>query len=316
MISHCRYFSIRIDISPITPLPSGFSGVQLRSALGRALHELSCTHPDLPSCEECPEDPFSCPYRALLETPRPPYASLMKKYPYVPHPIVITPFLHDSSPGFDITGIGPVAFRHADVLLRAISLMGRYGMGKFRYSVTGQTEITPRGGQPFKGIPQGIPLTETMRPGHDEFTSWHVVFETPTVIKHRGHIMSPSSFSARALMRAFLFRLSLLLHFHCPQTDENGPVTYPEDPLGLDYASLLDEFSAAELSDAFFHEFTAERFSARQGRAHPITGFTGSVVITSGGFSEIAHLLPLARIFHVGKFATYGFGRVLFAPLA
>lgn len=234
----------------------------------------------------------------------------MKKYTYVPHPVAVTPLLHDSSPAFELTGVGPIAFRHAPALFRAIEVMGRYGLGHFRYSISRRLEITPHDIRPLEDSPVGYSAADIPHHHDDTPDSWHVVFETPTIIKHKGAVMLPATFSTRALIRSVLFRLSLLSHFHCLRS--GGP---PADPLGLDYRSLLDGFSSATISDVFLYEFHAERFSARQGRTHPINGITGSLVITSEAFRAIAHLLPLARLFGVGKFATYGFGRIRFLPV-
>ena len=243
-----------------------------RGALGRALKRLSCVTRRYKTCLECPlaQD---CAYRYLFETPRPPHAERLRKYPFVGHPFVFAPpfpYERRNPLQIRITLVGKALrfFPHVVLALEALVQNG-LGRRKVRLKLVSIEEESAR-----KVLYRENKITnpELISPPKEKLLSETLVikFLTPTSLRFSRKIVRPDEFEFHILIRNLLRRISMLSYFHTGV------------PLEVDFRELI---AKAEKVKTVSRALSWERFkrrSARTGKTHPLEGFIGEA-----RFSEI-----------------------------
>lgn len=111
-----------------------YKGATLRGGFGYAFKDLVCIKPDR-QCKGCLVQD-RCSYFQIFETPVPKDATIMRKYPFAPHPFVFTPplteqteFTKDDELTFELTLIGR-AVDYLPYFIYAFDELGRRGIGR------------------------------------------------------------------------------------------------------------------------------------------------------------------------------------------
>ncbi len=235
----------------------------------------------------------------------------MKKYPYAPHPFVLTPPLEekkDYHPGdplcFELILIGK-CIDFLPYFIYTFDELGRRGIGKGkgRYLLkevrvshpfpeekgktiyTGQDKILQsefRMIQISDLIPSSSPLT------------LHLTFLTPVRLKY-GERLTPH-LEFHILFRNLLRRISLLSYFHC------------EEELDIDYKGLIEESKKVKVIKSDLKWFDWERYSNRQSSRMKMGGLIGEIIF-EGDFKPFIPYLLLGEYLHVGKGTSFGLGK-------
>ena len=111
-----------------------YKGSTLRGGFGHAFKKVVCVKREK-ICETCLLK-GKCVYSYVFETPPPPDTSKMKKYPFAPHPFVITPPLEEKRTYrqndtlcFELTLIGK-AIDFLPYFIYTFDELGKMGIGK------------------------------------------------------------------------------------------------------------------------------------------------------------------------------------------
>lgn len=285
-----------------------YAGSALRGVLGHALKRAVCVtnQPECPSCllYRC------CVYSYVFETPPPPDAERMRKYPAAPHPFVVAPgsawrraVRIGESFDFDVTLVGK-AVRHAPYVAHAFRVAGKDGIGaaggRFQvvridqcvdHAVGGWTPIWTGGAFPTPArtrFPSAPPVTE------DRVT---LAFDTPLRLLRNGRLVGPRDFAFHDLFRPLLRRLSLLTYFH------------GESPLETDFARLSQASRKVRIATRDLEWFDWSRYSSRQKTHLKMGGVTGHVTVASEELAPFWPYVWIGQWTHAGKGASMGLGR-------
>ena len=275
-----------------------------RGALGRALRRLSCVARRKKTCLECPlaQD---CAYGYLFETPRPPEAERLRKYPFVGHPFAFAPpfpYAKKNPLCIRMTLVGK-ALRFFPHLVLALEALGRTGLGKKRAPLR-LVSVEEPGGKPLyhEGkiqSPGALPPPERPLPASETLT---LSFLTPTALRFSRRIVRPGALEFHILIRNLLRRVSMLSYFHAGK------------PLEVDFRGLITSAEKISLVKRELSWVRFKRRSARTGETHPLEGFTGEVSF-EGDFRPFGHLLRLGTYLQVGRHTIFGFGAYRIAGL-
>ncbi len=292
-----------------------YKGSTLRGAFGHAFKKVVCVKRER-ECEACLLK-AKCVYSYVFETPPPSDTSKMKKYPYAPHPFVITPPLEekrtyhpDNFLCFELTLIGK-AIDFLPYFIYTFDELGRMGMGKGKghYVLEEVWAIGPdssleRGKErremiysgkdkvlrnPFRPISIDDLLTPQPKP-----MSLGLRFLTPTRLKFDGTLSPKLEF--HILIRNLLRRISLLSYFHCGEE------------LALDFKGLIEEARHIKVQKENLQWMDWERYSNRQETKMKMGGFIGSVIF-QGELEKFMPFLLLGEYLHVGKGTSFGLGK-------
>lgn len=282
---------------------SAFWGPTLRGGFGFALRRASCAL-NRPTCGDCPLG-ASCAYGYLFETPVPPGAPAMRKYPAAPRPFVFAPpegEVADVRPGqeaalsFSLFGRGAM---YLPYFLLALQELGRQGLGRDRVpfdveSLQGDGQAlycrseSPRVG---RAALAEVPL-DPQPPRKAVFT---VEFASPARIRSGGALAQRPTL--RDIVAALRRRAFLLSVFHQERTVE------------LDAQRLFQAADAARLAGSDLRWEDHSRISGRQGRKVPIGGVAGRQT-WEGDWGALGNLLKAGESVHLGKNASFGLGRI------
>lgn len=310
MLDHFRVarFEVLLQAREPVHLPP-YAGSTLRGAFGHAFGRVACPFRQCPPCLV----PTSCPYTYIFETPPPPDAAMMKRYPAAPHPFV-----------FEARPAGEGGYQPGEELRFGLVLVGRaieflpyfayalhemagVGLGKGR----GRAELVEiveadGAGAPGRRIYDGATQTLLARPSDnrhpppwartkaDGADSVAIRFLTPTRLKYGEHLTSDLEF--HILWRNLLRRLSALSYFHCGQQ------------LECDFKGSIAHAQRVECTDRRIRWVDWERYSARQETAMLMGGFVGEATF-KGDLGEFLPALRLGEVVHVGKGTTFGLGQ-------
>lgn len=280
-------------------------GPTIRGGFGSALRELACCYPGRP-CGDCPVN-ASCPYGYVFETPVPPSASVMRRYPQAPHPFVFEPDqecpVHvraGDTATHALVVIGE-AVRHLPHLFSALRKLGDAGLGGDRVPFRIDRMFTEDGNSVFEfpeesRFESARPKEISVTPGPSRWDRFDLLLVTPTRITVDGRIAArPGVFDIAAALARRVFLLSC---FHC-----GGPA----EPHWDDF---LDAARGVRCIDAEFQWIDAERFSTRQQQRIPIGGVVGKMTC-QGDLGRLEPLLRAGEYVHVGKNAAFGLGKIL-----
>ena len=135
----CRFLSFsyscfRVEFCAVEPvrLPL-YKGSTLRGAFGHSFRAVACSNRHL-GCQDCGQK-YECAYSYVFETPPPPTAKILKKYPHAPHPFIIDPpldrkddFLAGDNISYHLILIGE-AIKYLPVFILTFERMGERGLG-------------------------------------------------------------------------------------------------------------------------------------------------------------------------------------------
>lgn len=330
-----------------------YKGSTLRGAFGHAFKKVVCVHPVRKSrevanrsetisrsnhaegkrgiisngvkresmCEPCLLR-GKCVYSYVFETPPPPDTSKMKKYPFAPHPFVITPPLEEKRLYrenerlcFELILIGK-AIDFLPYFIYTFDELGKMGIGKRKgkYQLEEVRAVNEGERAKVKGerIENGEkPLIYSGKDKilHNNFNAMsidrlltpplsssalHLRFVTPTRLKFDGNLSSKLEF--HILFRNLLRRISLLSYFHCGQE------------LDLDFKGFIEGAKEVGVQKENLQWVDWERYSYRQETKMKMGGFVGSVKF-DGDFEKFMPFLLLGEYIHVGKGTSFGLGK-------
>jgi len=288
-----------------------YKGSTLRGGFGHAFKKVVCINREK-ICESCLLKE-KCVYSYVFETPPPSNSSKMRKYPYAPHPFVITPPLEEKREyhqgeilSFELILIG----KSTDFLpyfIYTFDELGQIGIGKGRgkYKLEELRTSTNRNcGETIYSSTDKILRQNIKSVGMDEILqhfsrpsssgSLTINFITPTRLKFDGKLSETLEF--HVLIRNMLRRISLPPYFHCGEE------------LDLDYRGLIEESSNIRVKKSNLHWFDWERYSNRQDTKMMMGGFTGPVTF-EGKVEPFLPFLLLGEYIHVGKGTSFGLGK-------
>jgi CRISPR-associated endoribonuclease Cas6 len=324
-----------------------YKGSTFRGAFGHAFKRVVCVHPvrksreALNRAETIPKpDPAvgqrgtisngvsrericnscllrgKCVYSYVFETPPPSDTSKMRKYPFAPHPFVITPPLEErrmyrqnDTLCFELTLIGK-SIDFLPYFIYTFDELGKMGIGKGkgRYQLEQVRAITGEGSK-VKGEREGTIYSGKDKTLRNDFRVLKVddlgpfdltpftldlIFVTPTRLKFDGRLSSSLEF--HILIRNLLRRISLLSYFHCGEE------------LGLDFKGLIEISKEIRVQKENLTWFDWERYSNRQKTKMKMGGFTGSITF-EGDLEKFMPFLLLGEYIHVGKGTSFGLGK-------
>jgi CRISPR-associated endoribonuclease Cas6 len=287
-----------------------YKGSTFRGGLGHAFKKVVCLSKDR-LCEACLLK-GKCPYSYVFETPPPSDTSKMRKYPFAPHPFVLTPPLEEKreyQPGellcFELTLVG----KSIDLLpyfIYTFEELGGMGIGTGRGRYELQEIRTPGDSKEITAvysfrdkILRHFKVTNmedllcSFSPIHYP-TSLSLHFITPTRLKFDGRL-SPS-LEFHILIRNLLRRISLLSYFHC------------EKEFDVDFRALIEQSRDVTAEEKDLLWFDWQRYSQRQETRMAMGGFMGSVTFR-GDFKDFLAYLLLGEQVHVGKGTSFGLGK-------
>ncbi len=308
-LDNFRFVQFNFFLNPIEliRLPP-YKGSTIRGAFGHAFKKVVCVTREK-DCNSCILSK-KCAYSYIFETPLSSDSSKMRRYPFAPHPFVITPPLEekrDYLPGevlcFELLLIG----RSIDFLpyfIYTFDELGRRGIGKVRgrYRLEEVRVFHPRvGDKLIYSFRDKILHSDFSVIGVDDLYSFNSIpsimkfrFLTPTRLKYDERLTSDLQF--HVLMRNLLRRISLLSYFHC------------NEDLVLDFKGLIEEARGISLLRSELRWFDWERFSSRQSTRMYMGGFVGEVIF-EGDFSRFIPFLLLGEYIHIGKGTSFGLGK-------
>lgn len=268
---------------PLTLPP--YSGTTIRGALGESLRAKVCTT-GAPTCAGCPHL-STCPFGVVWEGGI--QVELPKRFDSPPSPYVFSPPVFEDSKHFGkfetirfgITLFGS-AIDFAPIITSAAEDIVVVGKGPVR----GRVRVQRLEG--VKGLLNAL-VSDSMAP-----KVCKVEFLTPTHLKANGKVLE--TFDAVVFTARLVARLELL------------ELAYG-DGAELDYKRLSDLARYVVVKDAKLNIQTFERKSRRQETKIPMEGFTGSVTL-HGVHPDLLGIWRLGEQVHVGKQATFGFGRI------
>jgi len=270
-----------------------------RGAFGRALKRLSCVARRVKTCLECPLSQ-ECAYGYLFETPRPPHADRLRKYPFVGHPFAFAPpFPYEGRNPLQVrmTLVGG-ALRFFPHVVLALEALARNGLGRRRVRlrlVSVEEEGTGRELYREGTIRNPEPIPPPKREDLPIPENLTVRFFTPAALRFSRKIIGPEALEFHILVRNLLRRISMLSYFHAGT------------PLEVDFKGLI---ARAEKVKTVSRELSWVRFtrrSARTGEVYPLEGFVGEAGF-SGDFEPFAEILRLGTYVQVGRNISFGFG--------
>lgn len=119
-------------------------------------------------------------------------------------------------------------------------------------------------------------------------------------LQQRDKLLGPDSISGSAFVMAVARRIGLLAELYGA-------------PLGTDYRRLASLAGEVRLTHLRLRCSDSSRWSARQGRAHPMGGVVGTFRL-EGPLRPFLPFLRAARWLYVGKNAAFGLGRFEMTP--
>ncbi len=276
-----------------------YLGPTLRGAFGHVLKRMVCVRED-GRCDIC-RIRSNCPYACVFDGAAPMGRSIMRRYDAVPQPFVLLVAPPGSWDGredelrFGLRLFGD-ACELAPYVVESFIRMGQRGIGPARVPYTVQRVLSSNGEVVFhRGrcglhLPRGSCVHARPLPGESCTVRWH--FETPVHIRTRGGLdPTPSGLD---LVLAGRRRWRLMSSLHGREQDESC--------VHLDE----DMFQTVRVGLRPWH---IERFSGRQRRRIPLSGVLGTLEI-HGPWHHAGSWMGVVETVHLGKYASFGFGRV------
>lgn len=291
----------RFDCDDAGRLPA-FPGSTWRGALGWSLKRAVCVIRDT-SCRDCLLY-RSCMFPYVFETPPPPDAEKLRKYPAAPHPFVLRIEPGQTGPDYRL-GLVLIGRACAQLpyFVHALSEAGRHGIGRQRQPFQLREIYQATGGNLdawTRIYAPDDPLTSLVAPPPAPPAIPERVLlrlTAPLRLKREDHLVTPATFRFADLFGSLLRRVSLLTYFHTPQ------------PLEADFAGLVQRAGTVALHEPRLRWYDWTRYSSRQDVALDMGGLIGQVTLHGADLAEFWPYLWLGQWVHAGKGATLGLGR-------
>lgn len=280
-----------------------YEGSAWRGAFGRALRQAVCVT-RLPQCAPCLLL-HTCPYSYLFETPPPPQATKMRRYPAVPHPFVMdVPW---DRPPADRYTLGLSLFGWGnDHLPYAIYALQRAGEGgltvrRIRLSLEEVEHDADLAGSwsPIysDGRLAAPPVQPPPIPPAPHSGTIEVIFRSPMRLKHNDDLTGPEEFTFAHLFKPLLRRLSILTSFHGMH------------PIETDFKGLTERARSVHVLRPELSWFDWGRYSSRQRSSMQMGGLLGSFRLDHAEIEPFWPFLWLGQWTHAGRGTSMGLGR-------
>jgi hypothetical protein len=287
-----------------------------------------------------------CSYFQIFETPVPENAKIMRKYPFAPHPFVLTPPLdtkreYDNSCEleFGLTLIGH-AIDYLPYFVYVFDELGRRGLGgpqnQFSLSrvddasgITGKSLVydgaSKKLSDDFHRI-EFLMLQDISLNAGCASTSPTIVLKllTPTHLVLDGRVDHDLKFTT--VMESLLRRIKLLQYFHCLDRHVDGS----PDNLSSAQESIESRNGGGELTLEEVHQLLSiadqvetagqnirwtgkPRKSGHTGDPMTLSGFTGEIEYrfpSQEALAAVAPYLRLGEFIHIGKHTSFGLGKI------
>ncbi|MGQ9647940.1 MAG: CRISPR system precrRNA processing endoribonuclease RAMP protein Cas6 [Thermodesulfobacteriota bacterium] len=292
-----------------------YKGSTLRGAFGHAFKRVVCVNREK-TCESCLLK-GKCVYSYVFETPPPSDTSRMRKYPFAPHPFIVTPPLEEKKEYrggeplcFGLTLVGK-AIDYLPYFIYTFDELGKMGIGKGRgqYELEEVRAINIGERLKVKGEREETIYSKKDKILHSSYKAvgmkdllpfnlspltLNLLFLTPTRLKFDGRLTPALEF--HILFRNLLRRISLLSYFHCGSE------------LALDFKALIEKAKGVKVKNENLSWVDWERYSNRQETKMKMGGFVGSITF-EGDVQPFLPFILLGEYVHVGKGTSFGLGK-------
>jgi hypothetical protein len=270
-----------------------------RSVIGMELKNLSCLFRKR-KCEEC-DLKFQCAYSVIFESPINKDNPILKGRNFASHPFIIS-IENNEKPSFDmismnITLLGK-AIDYFPYLFYSVSKGGESGIGRDRvkYSIESvkheKKEILKNGSLEISGNKKE--WIAGANSGRGAKKNYLVEFVSPLRLKKHGKYVDELDYED--FLNAVIRRMNILcgLYGHCEKNPEK---------------TASDTFNKKNLI-ANLRWVENKRWSGRQKTTMLLGGIKGTMEL-SGSFTPFERsLLEAGELFHFGKNAGFGLGRI------
>jgi hypothetical protein len=284
-----------------------YAGSAWRGVLGHALKRTVCVTRE-PSCPACLLY-RSCVYSYAFETPPPPDAAKLRKYPAAPHPFVVEPWPQcrevaaGEAFGLDLVLIGR-GQAQLPYFIEALRRAGETGVGSGTDSGAGRYALEAvaqqSAGEWVQIYRPGTGLAARQQaaavPPLPAGAALQITLLTPLRLKVENGLVTAARLRFRDFFSHLLRRVSLLTYFHTDtplETDFRGLVQAAE---GIDW----------QASQLRWQDWT--RYSSRQDALLQMGGLVGTLTLPTAGLAPFWPYLWLGQGTHVGKGAVMGLG--------
>ncbi len=285
----------------------GLSTAVWRGVLGMQMKRMS------QGAASCPALPGWLPrerlYEYFMETPPPPDTPVMRRYSSVPHPFVLLGEWSEQERHLQAGQSLQLQLRLfgracmlVNVVILALARGAAGGLGKARARAQLQHVSTTAGdGMPTMifepgGMFSPPPVVAPDVPAMPDHTL-HIHFESPLRLQHKGRILGPDTFSATTFLMNIVRRYSMLSLFHEGRE------------LQADFRALKRQAEQVRVIDKRLRMVRLQRYSARQGRTHPLDGVVGDCTLDMREAPDLWPFLWLGQYTLAGKGTVYGLGR-------
>jgi CRISPR/Cas system endoribonuclease Cas6 (RAMP superfamily) len=279
-----------------------YKGSVFRGGFGRFFRDLVCVT-RAPVCEGC-SHLATCAYSVVFETPvHSPQATVLRKYPFAPHPFVLTPPLEKkeriaqgSELFLDLVLFGR-GVNYLPHFIQALEAMGTEG-GRRHFHVKRITSGLNPEAIIYDGAKRRLGERPEIWSPEDErarVRRIHLHFLTPLRLRTEGKYNRSPDFIAIA--QALLHRLHLVTTIHggCPADRE-----WMRIPMA--------QADRVACEAAEFRLYDWSRKSARQGRSVPMSGVVGRLV-GEGDLTDLATAFRAGEFLHIGSGTSMGLGK-------
>jgi hypothetical protein len=180
-----------------------------------------------------------------------------------------------------------------------------FGMGRSSWNLSGLWGVLPNGLQPIlsNGVLSGATLTNwdgsALTAGYTA-PDVTIRFVTPTVLEQKGE--RGTELTAALIYKRLLRRMAGLAERYCGWFDT-----------GFDFQSLVRAAEQIRCENQQLVEVDFERFSTRQQRRIPLSGFVGQVTLFDVP-TELRPYLAAGQWLHIGRRASFGMGAYRLIP--
>ena len=273
-----------------------------RGGFGRFLRDLVCITRE-PVCTGCPHL-TTCAYSLVFETPvDPALATVLRKYPFAPHPFVLTPPLDKKervTSGTDLA-LDLVLFgrgiHYLPHFIQAFEAMGSEG-GRRHFRLTRITSALNPDMTIYDGAKRRLaskPESWIQEVEPTDIRRIHLQFLTPLRLRTKGQYNQKPDFLAVA--HALLHRLHLITTIHggCPADREW-------------MRAAMTQVDRVACPATEFRPYDWSRNSARQKRTVSMSGVVGRLV-GEGDLTELAMAFRVGEFLHIGSGTSMGLGK-------
>lgn len=291
----------RLDVPP-------YKGSTFRGAFGHTFRKVSC--PIICNSPSSCLLRYRCAYSVCFETPVPPDATIMRKYPFAPHPFVLIPPMDlrteygvndEFSVRLTLIGRGCDYLPH---FIYAMDELGRQGIGRERGQVEllsihdaaeEKSTLFERGDTDVRNEAKTVTHADVLQRCEEiRERPLTMVFETPTRVKSADKFLRAPDFAA--MFPSLMRRCHSLAYFHCSARTEP------------DVHALLNLARGIDGQPEEVKWVPWERYSSRQRQRMSMDGFTGMLKLPPVPDALLPHLV-WGESLHIGKGSAFGMGK-------